>query len=438
MVADCGAPTWPGLCADAALLACPRPSADNLRAIAMKDLLRDSRIQRLLLANITGSIGSGVTIFSVPWLLIKLPGGSASYGAVTLVTTIILFLFLPYYGVWIDRHSRKKIMLGSELFGFAAMATMAAIGAFAGGYGVWPLSIIYFCGMLYYTLHFPAKFAMLQQIIAKSQYQSLMGLMEIQGQIAMMAAGGLGAILVEHVSLTTILCFDAATYLFSFFIQSTIPYDADHLTPGEAPRTSAWSSIAEGWQWLRDRPRLTVFFTASLLPFIAVMVGNYLFPIYISQTLGAGAWVFGLGEIIFAFGAALAGLILPRLITEHSAQRTVPVTVAVFALGAALLVFFPNITIYLLAALLLGFGNAGSRVARSAAILHLVDKKVMGRVNSFFYAYDRVLRTVLTSAVIAIVTTGGARHAFALLLALVLVGLVAVWQSRSALQPASA
>ena len=62
----------------------------------------------------------------------------------------------------------------------------------------------------------------------------------------------------------------------------------------------------------------------------------------------------------------------------------------------------------------------------------------MGRVNSFFYAYDRVLRTVLTSAVIAIVTTGGARHAFALLLALVLVGLGAVWQSRSALQPATA
>jgi hypothetical protein len=48
---------------------------------------------------------------------------------------------------------------------------------------------------------------------------------------------------------------------------------------------------------------------------------------------------------------------------------------------------------------------------------------------------QRVLRTVLTSAVIAIVAAGGARPAFALLLALVLAGLVAVWQSRSALQP---
>jgi len=403
----------------------------------MKDLLRDSRIQRLLLANITGSIGSGITIFAVPWLLVQQPGGNESFGAVTLLTTIILFLFLPYYGVWVDRHSRKTMMLGSELFGFGATATMAAVGAFT-GYGLGPLSAIYFCGMLYYTLHYPAKLALLQQIFAKSQYQSLMGLMEVQGQFAMMVAGGLGAVLVEHVSLTTILCLDAGTYLFSFAIQSTIPYHADHLAPADAPQASAWSSIAEGWQWLRDRPQLAVFFTASLLPFIAVMVGNYLFPIYIAQTLRAGAWVFGAGEVVFAIGAAIAGFALPRLLAEYSAQRTVPVTTAIFAVGVTLLVFVPTISAYLLAALLLGLGNAGCRVARSAAILHLVDKKVMGRVNSFFYAYDRVLRTLLTSAVIALVTTGGARQAFSLLLVVVLAGLVAVWQSRSALQPAAA
>lgn len=403
----------------------------------MKDLLRDTRIQRLLLANITGSIGSGLTIFTVPWLLVQRPGGNESYGAVTLVTTVILFLFLPYYGVWVDRHSRKTMMLGSELFGFAATASMAAVGAVTGRYELWQLAAIYFCGMFYYTLHFPAKFALLQQLFAKSQYQSLMGLMEIQGQIAMMTAGGLGAMLVDHVSLTTILCLDAGTYLFSFAIQSSIPYTPDHLAPA-APRLSAWDSIAEGWRWLRDRPRLTVFFTASLLPFIAVMVGNYLFPIYVSQTLGADAWVFGSGEVTFAIGAALTGALLPRLVAAHSTQRTVPVTILLFAVGAALLVFIPSIAAYLAAALLLGIGNAGSRVARSAAILHLVDKRVMGRVNSFFHAFDRVLRTLLTSAVIAIVAAGGARPAFALLLALVIVALAAVWQSRSALQPAAA
>jgi MFS family permease len=404
----------------------------------MKDLLRDSRIQRLLLANITGSIGSGVTIFAVPWLLVQRPGGNATYGTVTLVTTLALFLFMPYYGVWVDRHSRKAMLLSSELFGFAATGLMAATGAFLGGYDLWQLSAIYFCGMFYYTLHYPAKFAFLQQVFDKSQYQSLMGLMEIQGQTAMMVAGGLGAILVEHVSLTTILAFDAATYLFSFAVQSGIPYQSTHLAADTAAApVSAWRAIGEGWAWLRDRPQLTVFFAASLMPFIGIMVGNYLFPIYISQTLGAGAWVFGAGEIVFAAGAVLAGLSLPRLVAAYSARRTVPLTMGVFSVGITLLVLFPHIAPYLVAALLLGYGNAGSRVARSAAMLHLIDNKVMGRVGSFYHAYDRVLRTVLTAIVIPLVATHGARPAFALLLALVLVSLVAVVRTRGALAPAA-
>lgn len=403
----------------------------------MKELLRDFRIRRLLLANITGSVGSGVTIFAVPWLLVHQPGGNATYGTVTVVTTVALFLFMPYYGVWVDHHSRKTMLLGSELFGFAATLTTAAVCTFITGPSVALLAAVYFCGMLYYTLHYPAKFAFLQQVFDKSQYQSLMGLMEVQGQTAMMIAGGLGAVLVERVSLPVILLLDAGTYLFSFAIQSTIPYRSTHLDAGgAAARPSAWGAIAEGWRWLRERPRLALFFAASLSPFIVIMVGNYLFPIYISQTLGAGAWVFGAGEVVFAAGAILAGLLLPRLIATHSARWTVPFTMILFAAGVALLVAKVNVALYLFAALLLGFGNAGSRVARAAALLHLVDNRVMGRVGSFYHAYDRVLRTALTSAVIPIVAVHGARTAFAVLLVIVLLSLAVVLRTRSALAPA--
>ena len=61
----------------------------------------------------------------------------------------------------------------------------------------------------------------------------------------------------------------------------------------------------------------------------------------------------------------------------------------------------------------------------------------MGRVGSFFHAYDRVMRTVLTSAVIALVAAGGARPACALLGALVLLALLGVLRTRSALEPAA-
>jgi MFS family permease len=420
-------------------------------------LLRDTRVRRLLVANTLGSIGSGVTIFSVPWLMVQQAGGNEAYRWITIATTIALFLIMPYYGAWVDAHSRKTALLTSEAFGFCATLAMATLGLALGGFAMGLLMAIYFAGMLYYTLHYPAKFAFIQQIFDRSQYQSLTGLLEIQGQTAMMIAGGLGGWLVQHVSLSTILYFDAATYLASFLIQSTIPYTATHLTrragfcpppatsesglkpalphtsTHSAPRVSVWASVAAGWHWLRARPQLNIFLTCSLVPFLAVMAGNYLFPIYVTQTLHAGADIFAAGEIIFALGAIAAGAMLPRLIAQHTAASTIPVTMFIFLAGLVLLVAFRFPAAYLFAGLLLGFGNAGCRVARSALLMHRVPNEVMGRVGGFYQMLDRVLRTALVMSM-AIIDRAGPPAGYMILIAVVAVAIFGVMQTRSVLR----
>lgn len=419
----------------------------------MKDLLRDSRVQRLLVANTLGSIGSGVTIFSVPWLMVQRAGGGEAYRWITIATTIVLFAMMPYYGAFVDRHSRKAAMLGSEVWGFFAAVSMALVGLALGGFAMWQLMAIYFAGMLYYTLHYPAKFAMIQQMFDRSQYQSLIGLLEVQGQTAMMIAGGLGGLLVDTVPLWAILLFDATTYLASFLVQLSLPYEATHLKKREAagaegthtrrgaetppytqPQLSVWRSVAEGWNWLRERPQLTVFLTCALIPFIIVMAANYLFPIYVTETLHASAWYFAGGEITFAIGAIAAGLILPRLLSHHSAASTIPVTMLVFLVGLLLVIVVRLPLMYLIAGALLGFGNAGCRVARSALMLNIVPNQVMGRVGGFYNVLDRVLRTVFVMAM-GIIDVYGPPSGFIVLSALLAVALLGVMQTRGVVRP---
>jgi MFS family permease len=403
----------------------------------MKDLLSDTRVQRLLVANTLGSIGSGVTIFAVPWLMVHQAGGNDAYRWITVATTVVLFAMMPHYGALVDHHSRKSVMLASELWGLFATTTMAIVGLALAGFATWQLMTIYFCGMVYYTLHYPAKFAMIQQMFAPSQYQSLTGLLEIQGQTAMMIAGGLGGYLVDHVPLWVILFFDASTYLVSFLIQATLPYEPTHLrepsrlTPGL--RRSVWKAVVEGWEWLRDRPQLAVFLTASLLPFIIVMAANYLFPIYVTETLHATAIWFAGGEITFAIGAMAAGAMLPKLIGRHSAAKTIPVTMFVFLGGLLMVIFLRVPIVYLAAGVLLGFGNAGCRVARSALLLHIVPNSVMGRVGGFYQVLDRVLRTALVMAM-GIIDAHGPPAGFVVLLAVLLVALFGVLQTRATLR----
>jgi MFS family permease len=398
----------------------------------MKELLRDSRIRRLLLANITGSVGSGITIIAIPWLLVQRPNGDRLYGYVTVATTIALFVIAPYYGSWLDRHSRKFALLAGEVLGAAATLTMAVWIALTGETAAWQLLTLFFTGMLYYTLHYPAKFAFIQQIFEKRHYQQLMGLMEIQGQTASMLAGGLASVLLDHVPFYSILLFDAGTYLFSFIIQSTLPYKATHLNPTVVAH-NAWRSLAEGLRWLRARPQFTVFILCAMTPFIAVMTGHYLFPIYVQKVLHAPASVFGQGEMAFAFGALLAGIVGPRLLTRLAAPNVALGMIALFIVGLVLLGGFHNVYLFYLALLLLGLGNSGSRVARGSVLLHEVPNAIMGRVNVAFATADRVVRTILQFAAIYVVVRADASLAFVGLILFVGLALALAWQSRKGL-----
>jgi MFS family permease len=401
----------------------------------MKDLLRDTRVQRLFVANTFGSIGSGITIFTVPWLLVHRDGGSEIFRWSTIGTTVVLFLFMPYYGAWVDRESRKKMVLISELFGFAATSFMATVALVRGEVATWQLVVTYFCGMLYYTLHYPAKFALIQQLFVRRQYQPLIGLIEIQGQTAQMIAGGLGGYLVDRgINLSTILTFDACTYAFSFAVQATLPYRATHLeNRAFSKASSVWHSVGEGWRWLRTQPVLALFLTCSLMPFITVMASNYLMPVYVAQTLHADARVFGAGEIHFAFGAVIAGFWLPRLIAQHSAFQTIAATMLIFAAGLVVIVLFRYSGFYFAAVTLLGFGNAGCRVARSALVLNLIPNEVMGRVTVFYNLFDRMMRTGLVAS-LSIIDVLGPPAGFLILLIVVLIAYVGVLKSRHSIK----
>lgn len=406
----------------------------------MNALLRDPRAQRLIAANLTSSIGSGITIIAVPWLLVNRPGGSQLYGWATALTTLAVFLFAPYYGAWVDRHSRKTMLLLGEIFGATATLAMALTGFFRGEHATWQLVAVYFCGMFYYTLHYPAKFAFVQQIFGRTHYQSLTSAMEIQGQTASMLAGGLASVLLDHVSLTTILLLDASTYVVSFVLQSTIPYEATHQT-GEsknAPAPNAWRAVGEAWDWLRARPALALFLLCSFVPFLGIMVGNYLFPIYVSHTLHASPAVYGRGEMIFALGAVAAGVCVPFLTARYNHARTTVALAAVFLVALALLVVWPRIGPYYFALLLLGLGNAGVRVARNVIVLEAVPNALMGRVHVFFLVFERSLRTLLILVMTALVDVRGAPFCFALLLLVNVVAFLGLLRSRAAAESAQA
>jgi len=229
----------------------------------MQERLRDARIRRLLLANTCSAVGTGITVFAVPWLLVQQPGVSTAYRWATVGTILALFVAAPYYGAWVDAHSRKSALLLGELWSAASSVLLAGLGFALDGFGTGPLVAAYFAGMLYHTLHYPEKFALIQQTFDRSQYQSLIGLLEIQGQAAMMLAVALAGLLLSRVPLSLILTVNAAAGIASCLLLRGLPYTATHLGPAAARAPApVWRGVAEGGRWLFARLRSQCSFPA--------------------------------------------------------------------------------------------------------------------------------------------------------------------------------
>lgn len=103
------------------------------------------------------------------------------------------------------------------------------------------------------------------------------------------------------------------------------------------------------------------------MPFITVMVTNYLFPVYIAKTLHQDASIYALTEVIYAVGAVLAGITMSPLSRRIGLYRAVLTTTVTFTAAMFTVALVPVVSVFLLMKVLLGWGNAGTRINRNTA-----------------------------------------------------------------------
>jgi MFS family permease len=373
-------------------------------------LWQDPKARLILLSNFLLVVGSGITWIAVPWLLIHRPNGEALFGISNAGLTLLIFILLPYLGKLIDRTSRKKIIVGYFFFGMATNLFVIAMIFIEHSVAAWHLIVATSLGSLGASVYYPAQYAFNQEVLSRDQYKALSGAIEVQWQAAAMIAGGLAAFLVNRVPLTLILFFDMLTFASGLFVISFVPYQRNTKLDSASP--SAWKMMFEGFSYLRHRPRLSLVMFSSFLPFLGVMLGGYLTPIFVKDVLNAGPEVYGFAEVFYSLGAVAAGLMIPAVTGRLGLVSTLLLTVGCYTIAVAANPLVPTVAVLLFSMLLQGWGNAGSRVARSTLTLETVPNELMGRVMLFYSALERILRALFLAVITHQVTRLGARSGF--------------------------
>ncbi|MHC0036852.1 MFS transporter [Pseudoneobacillus sp. C159] len=379
----------------------------------MSVLYKDRRFYFILMANLLSSIGSGITMIAVPWLLVSKGDGAVIFGYATIVMTLINFIMAPFIGQWVDRYSRKRLLMIGETVGFVLILGFAIQGILGVEYTNWHYMILYGTGSFYYNLFYPGMFAFNQEIFPKSAYKSLNGAMEIQGQLSSVIAGAVAAMLLGKINLEWILLFDAFTYISAFCFFWAIPYTARTFTITRGD--SFGQKLTEGYRYMKLRPKLFLFLLASFVPFIGVMVTNYLFPVYLVDVLKVEGSIYGAQSMVYGIGAVLAGIMIPYMVKKFGNENSIVITTLLYTVGINIILMTKAIPVFLVIIALLAFGNAGTRVARNTYLMDHIPNQIVGRVDSLFRTIGLAIRVVLLSTFTLINSSFDVHYSFYLL-----------------------
>lgn len=390
----------------------------------MKNLLQDTRFRMILFANIASSVGSGITMIAIPWMLVTSKDGNEVFGYVTIATTILSFILTPFIGNLIDNMSRKKLLLVSKFISLALLLVFSMIGFLGIEYEIWHYIIIYMIGTLYYTIFYPTMFALNQEIFNADQYKVLNGAMEVQGQLSSVIAGALASILLTKWELQTILLLDVITYAAAIYFYIRIPYaQASRLCTN-----TSFNKATAGLLYMLKRPLMFIFLLFSIMPFIGVMITNYLFPVYLADVLKTSGNVYGIQGMVYGVGAILGGIFVPLIARKLGNEKTMIYGVLTYTLAISLIVV-ANVPSYLALMLFIAIGNSGTRVARNSYLMDQIPNELIGRVDSLFRSVGLLIRIALLALFTGMVSNGLIMSCFIVLSGILVISSVLILAS---------
>lgn len=329
-----------------------------------------------------------------------------------IVTAATLFWSL-YAGTIIDRYPRKNIFIGLNIAGFVTMTTIASIGFVLGQAPDLLIMLSFGVTIFIFNIHYPSLYAFGQEITERKHYGRINSLFEVIGQSTAVLAGGAAAFLlggtkgdfplkaiididIEAWSMHEILALDACTYGLAVLLIAFIKY-----TPivERSPDTSPlFERLKAGFRFLKNNASLFWFGIASYAIFIALLVqAFYLMMMYVSNHLEESAFVFAVGEMLYAVGALLAGVFIRKIFRSLHEVKAILILI-VITIGIFMMMAFTKLpAVFLAFNFILGLTNAGTRILRITYLFNHIDNDMIGRANSIFNALNIGTRVLFLS-----------------------------------------
>ncbi len=257
------------------------------------------------------AFGDRLVPVALAFAVLDLTGSVTDLGIVLACQTVPRVVFVLFGGVWADRISRRRLMLGSDIVRAATQGVSATL-LLTGSAHVWELAALQAGYGLAAAFFGPASTAVIPQTVDPANLQQANAMMGLSANFAAVLGPAVAGVLVATAGAGWGLAVDGAT-----FVASAACLAAMRLSPMiPGLRSSMVVELREGWRVFRARAWLwitvacfTLFLGFSFAPW------QVLAPQVARLSLGgAGAWAaisaaLGIGALI---GGAVGLRLRPR------------------------------------------------------------------------------------------------------------------------------
>jgi len=308
--------------------------------------------------------------------------GTIANAGLMIAMAIPAVVTMSWAGRVADREDSRTILtlaIGTQIIACLVLATSLTLTP---GWIMYAACLVFQAG---YSFANPVWMVLIPKIVGESRVQQVAGAQMLITSVATPAGAGLAGVLVDAAGTQAVPLAGAALLVVVGILARTIRtrHTAEALTDQEQQ-----SSTTGGMGVIRrDRVLLTVLIGAMVIALVSLGV-NVVEVFFVREDLGASATQYGLTEVFFAVGTALASLIVMKLATDRN--RTWAITIG-FAGCAAVCVGISQIhSFYAYAGLsvLLGLANAVVNGAVGPLFLLRTPEaqrgRVMATVNGMF------------------------------------------------------
>jgi MFS family permease len=333
--------------------------------------LANSRFRLLFLATFGSGIGNWLALIALQ-VDVYDRTHSGWWVAALLVASILPAIFIGLmFGPFVDRLSRKGLMIASDLGRFGVFAALPFVTSAT---AIVALAVVAGVGNAFFR---PAVLAGLPNLVRDEELAESNALLQLVDWVTTAAGPLAGGAIVAASGPDLAYWVNAVTFAISAALVARIP--GRLLQSERAIGRGHWRDLHEGLELIRNSRTLTtvlVAWSTVLAAGGAVNVGEIFLA---RETFDAGDLGFGLLWTGTGIGFVVGGLVASGWIAAHGVARVYTLALCVFGVGVLAAGISPTIWIAVAAMVVSGIGNGVAVIANVVLVQRGAPDRIRGR-----------------------------------------------------------